>query len=155
MYIFHPIISDLNLLFYKGSYLVKNLFTFTPGRKHIFTQFLFGISYNLLTYGRKSSQIAISSKNVFPQSYMAASHSMGLHSVQFSDTFNDYSVKNNNTITPLLPWYSFPLLSWFIIKIYMYHPPIYYISAYLFICVSSLIRYKLHNRQGFVCIPSL
>lgn len=156
MYIFHPIISDVNLFFYKWSYLVKNLFTFRPGRKHILTQFLFGLSYNLLTYGRKSSQIAISSKNLFPQSYMAASHSMGLFSsVQFSDTSNDYSVKNYNTITPLLPWYSFPLLPWFIIKICMYHPPIYYISTYLFICVSSLIRYKLHNRKGFVCIPSL
>lgn len=136
MYIFHPIISYLNLLFYKWSSLVKNLFTFRPGRKHILTQFFFGLSYNFLTYGRKSSQIAISSKNVFPRSYVAASHSMGLCSVQFR-TFNDYSVKNNNTMTPLLPWHSFPLLPWFFIKICIYHPPIYCIATYLFIRVSS------------------
>lgn len=92
-YIFHPMISDLNLSFYKLSYLVKNLFTFRPVGGNISLLKILIWPFFWFILGRKASQIAVPSENLFPRFYMAPSHSIGLCSVQFNDTFCNYPVK--------------------------------------------------------------
>lgn len=103
MPVFYRIISDLNLLFYKLSYLVKNPYTFRPVGEEISSLTNLILFFFWFTdFGGQSSQIAVPHEKLFPDWTWLSLISLRLCSVPFSEPFCAHTVNNNDTVTPML-----------------------------------------------------
>lgn len=143
MSVFHPILSDLNLLLCKLSYLVKNPFTARPGGEHISSlKNLIWSSSDLLTSGGNHLTL------LSPGFHVAVSqfHRSVLRSVQWTLPCLPCETRRHNHASAAFG-IAFPLYLGLLLNSVFYHQAIYHISPCLFVSFPN----KMQARQTGFC----